>query len=76
MIGTHFLLYGTKKYDKTLFPLLFSLKSLPVAKEGLSVNSHQIDLELVNEAAYWLRRTLDLTIFGFDVVVSAFSILC
>ncbi|XP_051121309.1 inositol 1,3,4-trisphosphate 5/6-kinase 4-like isoform X2 [Andrographis paniculata] len=51
-------------------PLLFdSLKSLPVAKEQVNVTSHQIDLDLVNHAADWLRRTLDLTIFGFDVVV-------
>ncbi|XP_012834911.1 PREDICTED: inositol 1,3,4-trisphosphate 5/6-kinase 4 isoform X2 [Erythranthe guttata] len=56
--------------EKGLKPLHFdSLKSLPVAKEGLSANSCQVDLELVNGAADWLRRTLDLTIFGFDVVV-------
>lgn len=50
-----------------------SLKSLPVSKEQLSVDDHKLDLELVNEAADWLRMTLDLTIFGFDVVVSRCS---
>ncbi|KAK6144827.1 hypothetical protein DH2020_021647 [Rehmannia glutinosa] len=49
--------------------LFCSLKSLPVAKEQLNADNHQIDLELVNDAAHWLRRTLDLTLFGFDVVV-------
>ncbi|KAF2603256.1 hypothetical protein F2Q70_00024573 [Brassica cretica] len=29
----------------------------------------EIDLELVTEAANWLRKKLDLTIFGFDVVI-------
>ncbi|KAK6144844.1 hypothetical protein DH2020_021664 [Rehmannia glutinosa] len=59
--------------EKGLKPLHFDrqyiLKSLPVAKEQLNADNHQIDLELVNDAAHWLRRTLDLTIFGFDVVV-------
>ncbi|KAK4480320.1 hypothetical protein RD792_013390 [Penstemon davidsonii] len=52
-------------------PLLFDrcLKSLPIAKEQLNTNNQQIDLELVTDAANWLRRKLDLTIFGFDVVV-------
>ncbi|KAH6801669.1 hypothetical protein C2S51_033115 [Perilla frutescens var. frutescens] len=56
--------------EKGLKPLHFdSLKSLPVAKEQLSVDDHKLDLELVKDAADWLRRILDLTIFGFDVVV-------
>lgn len=56
--------------EKGLKPLHFdSLKSLPVAKEQLNVDDHKLDLELVKDAADWLRRKLDLTIFGFDVVV-------
>ncbi|KAK9286150.1 hypothetical protein L1049_014532 [Liquidambar formosana] len=60
-------------------PLIFdSLKSLPTAKEnqhsgdGVSheANSQDIDLGLVNGAASWLRSVLDLTVFGFDVVIS------
>ncbi|XP_057957077.1 inositol 1,3,4-trisphosphate 5/6-kinase 4 isoform X2 [Malania oleifera] len=59
-------------------PLVFdSLKSLPIDKENQNVgdgvcskDSNQfIDLDLVTDAAIWLRRRLDLTIFGFDVVV-------
>ena len=54
-------------------------KSLPVDKENLhfgdgdfhKLNDQRLDLGLVTDAASWLRRTLDLTIFGFDVVVSA-----
>lgn len=53
--------------------LFCSLKSLPVSKEQLNVDNHKLDLELVKDAADWLRRTLDLTIFGFDVVVSKCS---
>ncbi|KAL6971843.1 Inositol 1,3,4-trisphosphate 5/6-kinase 4, partial [Sarracenia purpurea var. burkii] len=61
-----------------LKPLLFdSLKTLPTTKENKhcgvgesqKANHHQIDLELVTDAACWLRRTLDFTIFGFDVVI-------
>ncbi|KAK4436026.1 Inositol 1,3,4-trisphosphate 5/6-kinase [Sesamum alatum] len=56
--------------DEGLKPLHFdSLKSLPVDKTQPNGDEHQIDLELVNRAADWLRTTLDLTIFGFDVVV-------
>ncbi|GER53705.1 inositol-tetrakisphosphate 1-kinase [Striga asiatica] len=56
--------------DKGSKPLHFdSLKSLPVATEQLSASNHQLDLDLVNDAANWLRRTLDLTIFGFDAVI-------
>lgn len=50
----------------------YSLKSLPVAKGQLNDDDHRLDLELVKDAADWLRRTLDLTIFGFDVVVSKY----
>uniref|UniRef100_A0A5B7C3D0 Putative inositol-tetrakisphosphate 1-kinase 4 n=1 Tax=Davidia involucrata TaxID=16924 RepID=A0A5B7C3D0_DAVIN len=62
-----------------LKPLLFdSLKSLPTAEKTPNfgdgdllhkVNDQCIDLGLVTEAASWLRRMLDLTIFGFDVVI-------
>ncbi|KAI3962192.1 hypothetical protein MKX01_030742 [Papaver californicum] len=59
-----------------LKPLSFnSLKSLPTAKgqieaSGLSsADSTSLDLELVTGAAHWLRKKLDLTIFGFDVVI-------
>ncbi|GFP82818.1 inositol-tetrakisphosphate 1-kinase 4 [Phtheirospermum japonicum] len=56
--------------DKGTKPLHFdSLKSLPVATEQLNADNHQIDVELVKDAAHWLRGKLDLTIFGFDVVV-------
>ncbi|KAK9151846.1 hypothetical protein Syun_010155 [Stephania yunnanensis] len=58
-----------------LKPIIFdSLKSLPTAKDqqlGGQVESKvdNLDLELVTEAANWLRQLLDLTIFGFDVVI-------
>ncbi|KAA8532181.1 hypothetical protein F0562_006677 [Nyssa sinensis] len=60
-----------------LKPLLFdSLKSLPTEKtlnfrdgDFHGVNDQHIDLGLVTDAASWLRRMLDLTIFGFDVVI-------
>ncbi|XP_052173151.1 inositol 1,3,4-trisphosphate 5/6-kinase 4 isoform X2 [Diospyros lotus] len=56
-----------------LKPLLFdSLKSLPDAKENEDhqKTSHlQLDLALATDAACWLRKRLDLTIFGFDVVI-------
>lgn len=53
-----------------LKPLIFdSLKSLPTGKENQNVNDQSIDIKLVTDAASWLRRVLDLTIFGFDVVI-------
>lgn len=55
------------------------LKSLPVDKDSQQKSHHEdnnrIDQELVTDAANWLRRVLDLTIFGFDVVVSTFIFL-
>ena len=59
-------------------PLEFdSLKSLPTADSiqnsrasDCGVTSNEpIDLKLVTDAANWLRRRLQLTIFGFDVVI-------
>lgn len=57
---------------------LHSLKSLPTSKEnqqhedGNCQNAnHEIDIQLVTDAACWLQRMLNLTIFGFDVVVSS-----
>ncbi|XP_031129251.1 inositol 1,3,4-trisphosphate 5/6-kinase 4 [Ipomoea triloba] len=54
-------------------PLLFdSLKSLPIDKENAhsgDTSDKGIDLQLVTDAANWLKRTLDLTILGFDVVI-------
>ena len=54
-----------------------SLKSLPIDKKNQQVEDgvssagiQQLDLELVTDAANWLRSVLNLTIFGFDVVVS------
>lgn len=47
--------------------LFNSLKSLPVSKEHGSTES--LDVELVNDAANWLKTRLGLTIFGFDVVI-------
>ncbi|GAV67153.1 Ins134_P3_kin domain-containing protein [Cephalotus follicularis] len=59
-----------------LRPLIFdSLKSLPTGNQhsgdGISfkANDKSVDLGLVTEAANWLRKMLDLTIFGFDVVI-------
>lgn len=51
-----------------------SLKSLPVSKEESSNNKDdgEIDIELVTHAANCLRKILNLTIFGFDVVVSIY----
>lgn len=55
--------------ENGLKPILFdSLKSLPVDSANQNPVS-EIDLELVTEAATWLRKKLDLTIFGFDVVI-------
>ncbi|KAK9664946.1 hypothetical protein RND81_14G079100 [Saponaria officinalis] len=52
-----------------LKPLVFdSLKSLPTAEKN-QFGEEAVDLELVKDAANWLRRKLNLTIFGFDVVV-------
>ncbi|KAL3360762.1 hypothetical protein AABB24_013953 [Solanum stoloniferum] len=57
--------------ENELKPLLFdSLKSLPVDKQkSQNEDNTRIDHELVTDAANWLRRVLDLTIFGFDVVI-------
>ncbi|XP_071938949.1 inositol 1,3,4-trisphosphate 5/6-kinase 4-like isoform X2 [Coffea arabica] len=60
-----------------LKPILFdSLKSLPIDKKNQQVEDgvssagiQQLDLELVTDAANWLRSVLNLTIFGFDVVI-------
>nr|VDD04658.1 unnamed protein product [Brassica oleracea] len=55
--------------ENGLRPILFdSLKSLPVGSANQNPVD-EIDLELVTEAANWLRKKLDLTIFGFDVVI-------
>ncbi|XP_019100617.1 PREDICTED: inositol 1,3,4-trisphosphate 5/6-kinase 4 isoform X2 [Camelina sativa] len=55
--------------ENGLQPILFdSLKSLPVGSTN-QTPLNEIDLELVTEAATWLRKKLDLTIFGFDVVI-------
>lgn len=52
-----------------LKPLLFdSLKSLPAADKN-QLGDEALDLELVKTAADYLRRKLQLTIFGFDVVI-------
>ncbi|MQL98424.1 hypothetical protein Taro_031131 [Colocasia esculenta] len=54
-------------------PIIFdSLKSLPTAEGKLDAfkeQKHYLDIELVKNAAKWLRRCLDLTIFGFDIVI-------
>ena len=55
---------------------LCSLKSLPTAKEDQNYGDGNcsnscVDLDLVTDAANWLRGVLDLTSFGFDVVVSS-----
>ncbi|KAK3011837.1 hypothetical protein RJ639_010831 [Escallonia herrerae] len=61
-----------------LKPLLFdSLRSLPTVKENQHSgvgdshmdNNQHLNLGLVTEAASYLRKMLDLTIFGFDVVI-------
>lgn len=46
-----------------------SLKSLPT-DTGNQNSANEVNLGLVKDAADWLRKKLDLTIFGFDVVVS------
>uniref|UniRef100_A0A803KTX7 inositol-1,3,4-trisphosphate 5/6-kinase n=1 Tax=Chenopodium quinoa TaxID=63459 RepID=A0A803KTX7_CHEQI len=52
-----------------LKPLVFdSLKSLPTAEKN-QFGDEAVDLELVKNAANLLRGKLDLTIFGFDVVI-------
>uniref|UniRef100_A0A6N2LPA8 Uncharacterized protein n=1 Tax=Salix viminalis TaxID=40686 RepID=A0A6N2LPA8_SALVM len=68
----------TKSSERSkLGPFLFdSLKSLPISTEHCTnadssmTSIHSSDLELVTDSANWLARKLDLTIFGFDVVVS------
>lgn len=59
-------------------PLIFdSLKSLPIVNEsqqhleGKSSDkkNKNINIELVQNSANWLQSVLDLSIFGFDVVV-------
>ncbi|KAI5557932.1 hypothetical protein BDE02_17G005100 [Populus trichocarpa] len=67
----------TKSSERNeLRPLLFdSLKSLPTSTghstgaDSIKTNVNSFDLELVTDAANWLARKLDLTIFGFDVVI-------
>ncbi|XP_010524199.1 PREDICTED: inositol 1,3,4-trisphosphate 5/6-kinase 4 [Tarenaya hassleriana] len=55
--------------ENGLRPILFdSLKSLPTGT-AIQNSASEIDLGLVTDAANWLRRKLDLTIFGFDVVI-------
>lgn len=52
------------------------MKSLPVATDDqfsvgrLQGDIQSLDVDLVKSAANWLKTKLDLTIFGFDVVVS------
>ncbi|XP_058103470.1 inositol 1,3,4-trisphosphate 5/6-kinase 4-like [Magnolia sinica] len=55
-------------------PIIFdSLKSLPTdndkGQHSGNKNKQSIDVDLVTDAANWLRGRLGLTIFGFDVVV-------
>ncbi|KAK2387843.1 Inositol 1,3,4-trisphosphate 5/6-kinase family protein [Trifolium repens] len=56
-----------------LKPLEFdSLKSLPTAESTIvdsGASNESIDIKLVTDAANWLRRRLNLTVFGFDVVI-------
>ena len=62
-----------------LIVFLCNLKSLPTAKEDQNYGDGNcskatnscVDLDLVTDEANWLRGVLDLTIFGFDVVVSS-----
>lgn len=54
--------------------IFHSLKSLPTAQDGQKVSGEHVDVGLVTDAAAWLRKMLDLTIFGFDVVVSTLFI--
>ena len=58
---------------------LCSLKSLPTAKEDQNYGDGNcskatnscVDLDLVTDVANWFGGVLDLTIFGFDDVVSS-----
>ncbi|KAF9587151.1 hypothetical protein IFM89_039634 [Coptis chinensis] len=54
-------------------PIIFnSLKSLPTSKDDVNSKTNKqqsIDLDLVTKTAKWLRKMLNLTIFGFDVVI-------
>lgn len=64
--------------DSNCCDFLRSLKSLPTSKQNpnsVDDNSsksteHCLDLDLVTTAADFLMRKLELTVFGFDVVVS------
>ncbi|KAG0452666.1 hypothetical protein HPP92_025330 [Vanilla planifolia] len=68
-------LFGINVRKLWFSPIIFnSLKSLPIAMEGMAcdfskASNHSIDLELVHRAAKYLRKSLSLTIFGFDVVI-------
>ncbi|KAJ6418963.1 hypothetical protein OIU84_029126 [Salix udensis] len=58
----------TKSSERSkLGPFLFD--SLTNA-DSSKINIHSSDLEPVTDSANWIARKLDLTIFGFDVVVS------
>ncbi|KAM7464827.1 hypothetical protein LguiB_012389 [Lonicera macranthoides] len=50
-----------------------SLKSLPTAQDGQKESDEHVDIGLVTDAAAWLGKMLDLTIFGFDVVIQGRS---
>ncbi|KAL2348202.1 hypothetical protein Fmac_002202 [Flemingia macrophylla] len=58
------LLFDSLKY----LPTADSIKGSGASDHGITSNE-SIDLELVTDAANWLRRRLHLTIFGFDVVI-------
>lgn len=67
-----------KSISHNIIAFMHSLKSLPIANESQQhldgkssdTNNKDLNFELVENAANWLRRVLDLSIFGFDVVVS------
>ncbi|KAJ8646017.1 hypothetical protein MRB53_007765 [Persea americana] len=69
MPNSRFLLSSSAKNG--FKPITFdSLKSLPTDKDmQLNTNEQPLEVGLVTDAANWLRKTLNLTIFGFDVVV-------
>ncbi|ERN20195.1 inositol 1,3,4-trisphosphate 5/6-kinase 4 [Amborella trichopoda] len=66
--NAHHLLVSSDK-DGSLPVVFDSLKSLPTGDQTCETGQCSLDIELVNNAAIWLRRRLDLTIFGFDVVI-------
>ncbi|URD77640.1 Inositol 1, 3, 4-trisphosphate 5/6-kinase [Musa troglodytarum] len=69
------LVFKFEDFKEICVPLPAILQSLPVATDDqfsvgrLQADIQSLDVDLVKSAANWLKTELDLTIFGFDVVI-------